>query len=106
MKIRRTSVHPWSNFEMLHEQIILDLIEECKRALRAGFTVSDIRSRLLADKIKLIIDETDTKDFLEWLKQDRQFCYYYYDAEQSGVCAKPREAAALIVESIVMDALE
>ena len=68
--------------------------------------MNDMRSRVLADKIKLMINETEPKDLLEWLKEDRHYCYYYYDVEQSGVCAKPREAAALIVESIVMDALE
>ena len=91
---------------MQYEQIIVNLIEDCKQALRAGLAVNDMRSRMLADKIKLMIDETEPKDLLEWLKEDRQYSYYYHDAEQSGVCAKPREAAALIVESIVMDALE
>ena len=48
----------------------------------------------------------DARAFLDWIKDDREYATFYYDAQQSGVCAKPREAAALILEQIALDAIE
>jgi hypothetical protein len=45
-------------------------------------------------------------DFLNWVKEDREYALFYFDVQESGVCAKPRETAALILEAIIVDALE
>jgi hypothetical protein len=90
----------------MYRQAILQLIEDCKEAHRRGIALSEIRNSVLTYKINLLVREIDTNDLLEWLKQDRQYSYYYYTAQQSGVCAKPREAAASILESVVMDAID
>jgi hypothetical protein len=82
------------------------LVERCKAAKRSGATPDEIRSDLLPHDIERLIKESSPQDFLEWIKEDREYSYYYFDAQQSGVCAKPPEAMALILESITLDALE
>jgi hypothetical protein len=86
----------------MSRETILLLIERCKAARAAGASLEDMRERVLPAEF----DKIAPQDFLEWVKDDREYCWYYYDAQQSGVCAKPAEAAALILESIVLDALE
>jgi hypothetical protein len=90
----------------MHREIVMRLIERCKMAERTGIAREEIQSRLLPDEIERLIEEIDAQDFIERVKEDQEYSYYYYDAQQSGVCAKPREALALILESITLDALE
>jgi hypothetical protein len=94
------------NRVQMYRQAILSLIEACKEDRRAGTPPDEILNRALAERVALLMNEVAPGDLLEWLKEDREYSYYYYDAEQSGACAKPREAAALILESIVRDAIE
>ena len=68
-------------------------------------TDSEIRLRL-ADHIKIILPRIRTKDFVEWISEDAQYSFYFYDALQSGACYKPAELAALILETIDLDALD
>lgn len=86
--------------------MILRLIEICKAAERAGVMRNEIRNRVLPDETRRLMKEITAEDFLEWIKEDREYSYYYHDAQQSGVCAKPREVAAMILESIALDELE
>jgi hypothetical protein len=55
------------------------------------------------DEIERLVNSLDAQGFLDWVKGDREYSYYYYDAQQSGACAKPREAAAAILEAIALD---
>jgi hypothetical protein len=86
----------------MSREIILLAIEESRAARAAGASIEEMRHRVLGAEL----DKIEPQAFLEWVKDDREYCWYYYDAQQSGVCAKPAEAAALILESIVLDALE
>ena len=87
-------------------EMINRLIERCKIAERAGVGREEIRSRVLPDEIEHLLEGIAAQDFMGWIKEDREYSYYYYDAQQRGVCAKPREAVAMILESITLDALE
>lgn len=87
-------------------EILLRLIADCEEACRAGVSLAKIRGEVLPDKIRLLLEDIPPQEFLEWVKEDREYGYYYYDAQQRGACAKPAEAIALILEAIVMDALE
>jgi hypothetical protein len=86
--------------------IIRRLIERSTAARRAGLSLNDIRTRVLADEINQALREIAPQEFLEWIKDDREYSFFYYDVQQSGVCAKPAEAVALILETIALDALE
>jgi hypothetical protein len=90
----------------MSRDILLRLIEGCEEACRAGVSLAEIRGEVLPEKIRLLLKDIPPQEFLEWVKEDREYGYYYYDAQQSGACAKPAEAMALILEAIVMDALE
>ncbi|HXG94510.1 MAG TPA: hypothetical protein VNN73_19360 [Blastocatellia bacterium] len=90
----------------MQRQIILRLIEDCKRAERDGATLDEICTRVLPDKIIAFLKAIAPQDFLEWIKEDREFSFYYYDAQQAHACAKPAETVAMILEAIVIDALE
>ena len=90
----------------MNGEIISDLIRRCKAAQSAGASPNEIRDRVLPGEVKRIIEEIKPQDFLDWVKEDREFSYYYFDAQQSGACRKPAEAVAMILESIALDALE
>lgn len=90
----------------MKREMILRLSERCKAAERAGITRDEIVSRVLPDEIDRLMKEIAARDFLEWIKEDREYSYYYFDAQQSGACAKPPEIMAMILESIAFDALE
>ena len=77
--------------------MIQGLIEDCSNA------APEIRDRVMREQIERLVNELDAQSFLEWIKEDRDYSYYYFDVQQSGVCAKPREAAALILEAIAVD---
>lgn len=89
----------------MNEPIICRLIEQCQAAHRAGLSVNDIRTRVLADEINRAMREIKPQEFLDWVKDDREYSFFYYDAQQSGVCAKPAEVAALILETIALDTI-
>ena len=90
----------------MRREIIIRLIERCKRAEREGVAREEIRGRVLPEEVERLLEETAAQDFLEWVKEDREYSYYYYDAQQNGACAKPREVLAMILESITLDAME
>jgi len=82
------------------------IIDQCKAARDRGAASDQIRESVLRGAIEDILRRVNAPGFLEWIKDDREFSYFYYDVQQSGVCAKPQEAVALILEHIVLDALE
>lgn len=90
--------------QMAYRQMILDLIADSKRAKEEGVNLSEIRLGILFDKLQPFL-KTST-DFLNWIREDREFSVYYYEAQQSGVCAKPNEIIASIIEAMVLDAIE
>ena len=79
----------------MYRRMIQELIESCQT-----------RQQILPDEIERLINGLDAQGFLDWIKDDREYSYYYYDAQQSGVCAKPREAAAIILEAIALDSIQ
>ncbi|MEN3335297.1 MAG: hypothetical protein V7641_4662 [Blastocatellia bacterium] len=85
---------------------IQSLIERCKVARDGGASLGQIRAGVLREAIDDTLRRMNAREFLDWIKDDREFGYFYYDAQQSGVCAKPQEAAALILEQIALDAIE
>ncbi|HEX8184699.1 MAG TPA: hypothetical protein VF747_08100 [Blastocatellia bacterium] len=87
-------------------EVIARLVEKCKAARRAGASLDEIRNGVMRCEIERLMKVSSAQGFLEWIKEDRDYSYYYYDAQQSGVCAKPAEALAMILESIAADALE
>jgi hypothetical protein len=85
---------------------IQTIIEQCKVACDAGASLDQIREGVLREAIEDALRRMNAREFLDWIKDDREFGYFYYDVQQSGVCAKPQEAAALILEHIALDAME
>lgn len=71
-----------------------------------GASPEQVRDRVLRQAIAEALSRMNAGEFLDWVKDDREFSYFYYDAQQDGVCAKPREAAALILEQIALAAIE
>jgi hypothetical protein len=86
--------------------MILRLIERCEAARREGVTRDEMLNRVLPEEVERLMKDAAAQDFLDRVKDDREYSYYYYDAQQSGACAKPPEVAAMILESIALDALE
>ena len=82
------------------------LVARCQAARASGISPEPIRAGVLSEAIESILSRLDAREFLDWVKDDREYAYFYYDSQQSGVCAKPREAAAIILEQIVMNAIE
>lgn len=89
---------------MTYQQMIDDLIADCEKAKQNGLSLADIRLNLLPAKIQPFFN--NPMSFLEWIREDREFLLFYFDAQKSGVCAKPAEIVAMILEMIVLDALE
>jgi hypothetical protein len=90
---------------MWHAEI-QTIIRQCELARHRGDSLSQIREGVLRAAVEGALRRMSAREFLEWVKGDREFSYFYYDAQQSGVCAKPQEAAALILEQIALDAIE
>lgn len=90
----------------MNKAIIHRLIQRCQAAPRAGLSLNDIRTRVLADEIRSAMREIKPQAFLDWVKDDREYSCFYYDAQQNGVCAKPAEIVALILELIALEAIE
>lgn len=90
----------------MYRQMIQGLIAGCKDAARAGATDYEIRNRVLPHQIEQLVNGLDAQMFLDWIKEDREYSYYYFDVQQSGACAKAREAAALILEAIAIDNIQ
>ena len=82
------------------------LVSCCQSARTIGASPEQIRAHILPEAIDSALSRMDARAFLDWIKDDREYATFYYDAQQSGVCAKPREAAALILEQIALDAIE
>ncbi|HEV8132586.1 MAG TPA: hypothetical protein VGQ81_15175 [Acidobacteriota bacterium] len=90
----------------MYPQLILHLIQSCEEAATAGVCQPEIRNRLLPDKVQHALKTIVARDFVEWVSQDPDYRYYYRELQQSGISANPREAAAMILEAIVLDAIE
>ncbi|MFL6215363.1 MAG: hypothetical protein ACJ74J_15880 [Blastocatellia bacterium] len=94
------------NHESRPRAEVQSLVAHCQSARAAGASPEQIRAHILPEAIDSALSRLDAREFLDWVKEEREHAYFYYDAQQSGVCAKPREAAALILEQIAMDAIE
>jgi uncharacterized protein (DUF2164 family) len=90
----------------MYRQMIQELIESCSNVACAGVTDYEIRDRVLRDEIERLVNGLDAQSFLDWIREDREYSYYYFDVQQTGACAKAREAAALILEAIAIDNLQ
>jgi hypothetical protein len=88
------------------QAMIRNLVQKCEDAVRIGVPRDEIKGRLLSEEIEMLMNQLAPQTFLEWVREDREYSYFYYEAQQSGVCAKPRELVAAILESMVLDALE
>jgi hypothetical protein len=82
----------------MYRQQILELIKTCQEAERNGFSLEEIRFGILPELIKPLL--TNAVDFLRWVKESPEYSCFYYDVQESGVCAKPVEVAAIILEAI------
>jgi hypothetical protein len=85
---------------------LLQLLETCKDAVRRGHCPGYIKQHILPFEIESFLRDVSARDFMKWIADDREYSCYYYDSQQHGVCAKPDEAAAFILEEIVSDALD
>ena len=89
----------------MYPQLILRLIESCEDAAQAGICREEIRNRLLPEKVQHLLKTMAPADFLEWVGIDPDYSYYFKELQHSGVGLQPREAAAMILEAIVLDAI-
>jgi hypothetical protein len=94
----------------MYREFIKRLIEDCKRARDRGIGLDEIRDRVLPEKIEARKIEAlkggfSFRDFLEWIREEREYSSYYFDVQQNGACAKPVEIVALILEEIVFDSI-
>lgn len=89
----------------MYRELIKRLIEDCKSAHDRGADRDEIRGRVLPEKIEALKGGFSFPDFLEWVREDREYSSYYFDVQQSGACAKPAEITALILEEIVFDSI-
>ena len=83
---------------------ILELVASCQAAISKHLSLDEIRHRILPENARKILNQAT--DFLHWVREDKEYSFYYYDAQQSGICAKPVEAAAMILEAIVLEAIQ
>jgi hypothetical protein len=88
----------------MYQAAILDLIDRCQVAKSQSISLDEIRHRVLPENAQPIL--SNAADFLNWIRDERDYSFYYYEAQQSGVCAKPVEAAAMILEAIILEAIE
>ncbi|HVF89022.1 MAG TPA: hypothetical protein VNH22_03070 [Blastocatellia bacterium] len=89
----------------MYRELISQVVEGCKSARDRGAGPDEIRDRVLPENLEALKNESGLRDFLEWVKEDREYSSYYFDVRQSGACAKPAEIAALILEEIVFDSI-
>ena len=89
---------------MDYRQLIDEIIAE-NRA-KGPSVSSQVRHEHFLESMTGALSRIQPEPFLEWVRDDRELSAFFWDVQQSGACAKPREAAALIVEAIVMDAIE
>ncbi|MBI4455487.1 MAG: hypothetical protein HY644_06270 [Acidobacteria bacterium] len=90
----------------MYPQLILRLIESCEHAVAGGVCRDEVRNHLLPEKVKHLLKSLLAQDFLDWARNDPDYRTYYEEMEKSGLCAQPTEAAAMILEAIVLDAIE
>jgi hypothetical protein len=83
----------------MYRQWILELLEKCREAEARGITRKEIRFDILPDLSKPFLESS--VDFLHWLREDREYSFYYFEVQEAGVCAKPVEIAAMVIEAIV-----
>lgn len=88
----------------MFRQQIHKLIEKCVEAQSNGFSLEAIRFEILPELVKPLLVSPD--GFLAWVKEDREFSIFYYEVQESGVCAKAIESAAMILDAIVVEALD
>ena len=88
---------------MFHTQI-RSLIDRCRDAERAGVGLNEMLVTVVPEAGREMLDSP--KIFLDWIQEDAEYSYFYFDALATGVCAKPREAVAMILELIVRESLD
>jgi len=90
----------------MYQQMILRLIESCEAEAGRGRTREQIREQWLPEKVRHLVVNMAPRQFIEWVRDDPDYRDYFFEVQDSGVCAKPAEAAALILETIVLDAID
>jgi hypothetical protein len=90
----------------MYPQIILKLIQSCEDAARAGVCREEIRNRILPDKVQHLIKSVRPKALLDWAQEDPDYSFYYRELQDTGLTERPAEAAAMLLEAIVLDTLD
>jgi hypothetical protein len=98
-------MEPKSGVEAGYSGMMSELVSGCTAAVAAGASPGDVRRGLLQETIDHVLNQINAADFVAWIRDDAGYSFYFYDAQQSTVCAKHREVAALIMENVVSDAI-
>jgi hypothetical protein len=90
----------------MYPQLILRLMESCEQALNQGADREEVRSRLLPAMARRALRQVQARDFLQWAETDPDYGQYCREVQACGLGSSPVETAQMILEAIVLDALE
>ena len=74
--------------------------------MQAGTDREKVRSRLLPEMARLALKNVPARDFLRWAETDPDYSSYCREVQECGLWGNPPETALMVLEAIVLDALE
>ncbi len=87
----------------MYRALLHALIRSCREARQSGVSAAEVRRDYLPKLLATRLPHGQAQAFLNWVKDDREYAFFYYEVQQMGACAKPAEAVALILEAIVLE---
>ena len=86
-----------------YQGIIEDLMARCRQEDSCRLSAEETENQAISEAVESGMKLLRPAEFIEWVRNHRIYSFCLYEAQQRGVCAKPGELAALVLEMILRE---
>ena len=86
-----------------YQRILDTLISRCQTQPQSGSRGDEFENQTIREVVEAGMKAVSPLEFIEWIREHKLYSFYLYEAQQMGVCAKPRELAAFIMGMILRE---
>ena len=88
---------------MNYQEIVESLMARCRQKDPSGLSGEKVEEQVISEVVQAGMEQVQPAEFIEWIKNHKVYSFYLYEVQQMGVCAKPQELAACVLEMILQD---
>jgi hypothetical protein len=79
------------------------LTARCRERTLCGSSSGKLENEVISEVVAIGMKAVKPMEFIAWIRDHRVYSYYLYEAQQMGICSKPPELAALVLDMILRE---